>query len=151
MIHNLEEPDISKNISVNITMPFALSSFVLKLSKENSLDPSIINISSGVSKKPIEGWSLYCSTKAALNMLTYCLAEEEGNLYTIAINPGPLDTEMQKNIRDADTDKSPISQQFRIMKAEGKLKSPEIVAKRIIVMSFNKEHQSGNFVDFNLL
>src|SRR3546814_4327566 len=36
----------------------------------------IVNISSGAATSPLEGWSHYCATKAAVLMLTRCVDKE---------------------------------------------------------------------------
>ncbi len=56
---------------------------------------NIINISSGASKSPMAGVSLYSSTKAALDALTVALAKELGakNIRVNSILPGATDTE----------------------------------------------------------
>ncbi|MCJ8323402.1 MAG: SDR family oxidoreductase [Rhizobiales bacterium] len=40
----------------------------------------IINLSSGAAKNPVDGWSAYCTSKAAVNMFTRCLDAEYANM-----------------------------------------------------------------------
>ncbi|OCL08552.1 NAD(P)-binding protein [Glonium stellatum] len=57
----------------------------------------IINISSVASKLGLEAMPLYCSTKAALDSLTYVWAQEFGKKYGITVNsvaPGPIGTDL---------------------------------------------------------
>ncbi len=56
---------------------------------------TILNISSGASKSPMAGVSLYSATKAALDALTIALAKELGakNIRVNSILPGATDTE----------------------------------------------------------
>ncbi|KAL9651207.1 hypothetical protein ABK040_008278 [Willaertia magna] len=63
----------------------------------------IICISSGAAHKAIHGWSLYCTSKAALNHFCFCLAEEEkeNEVGIISLSPGVIDTDMQKYIRES--------------------------------------------------
>ena len=62
----------------------------------------IINISSLLAVKPFAGWSLYASGKAARDMLHSVIASEEPSDSVRLLNyaPGPLDTEMQKSVRE---------------------------------------------------
>lgn len=71
---------------------------------------TIINISSGAATSPLEGWSHYCSTKAAVRMLTQCANKEYGdqNINVIGLSPGTVATKMQKIIRDSAI--NPVSQ-----------------------------------------
>jgi NAD(P)-dependent dehydrogenase (short-subunit alcohol dehydrogenase family) len=56
----------------------------------------ILNISSIHDKVPRKGLVHYCSSKAALNMFTKCLALElaEHNIRVVAVSPGAIETEM---------------------------------------------------------
>lgn len=70
---------------------------------------TIINISSGAAYKPLEGWSAYCSSKAALVMLSRVTAHEysERGIRTFSLSVEPTDTEMQAIIRNSEM--NPIS------------------------------------------
>ncbi len=61
----------------------------------------IINISSGAAFNPLEGWSAYCASKAALAMLTQSvmLETQDTNIRTYGFGPGVVDTDMQGLIR----------------------------------------------------
>ena len=58
----------------------------------------IINISSIHDKVPRKGLVHYCSAKAALNMMTKCLALElaEYNIRVLTVSPGAIETEMNR-------------------------------------------------------
>jgi 3-oxoacyl-[acyl-carrier protein] reductase len=60
----------------------------------------IINISSVASRAGFPGFGLYCSSKAALEGLTWCWAGElGGNGTTVnAVNPRPVESNMLKNV-----------------------------------------------------
>jgi NAD(P)-dependent dehydrogenase (short-subunit alcohol dehydrogenase family) len=62
---------------------------------------TIINISSGAAHNPLEGWSAYCSSKAALAMLTRQIALEHAaqGIRVFGFQPGTTDTDMQVTIR----------------------------------------------------
>ena len=62
---------------------------------------AILNVSSGAAHGPREGWSAYCSSKAALYMLTRSVNEEYGEkgVAAFSLQPGVVDTEMQVRIR----------------------------------------------------
>jgi 3-oxoacyl-[acyl-carrier protein] reductase len=61
----------------------------------------VINLSSGAAHVPRQGWSAYCSSKAALAMLTHCLDHEYAaqGVAAYGLQPGIVDTEMQQRIR----------------------------------------------------
>lgn len=62
---------------------------------------SILTISSGAAHGPIEAWSHYCASKAAVNMLNRCVDKENGNdgIRAIGLSPGTVATQMQREIK----------------------------------------------------
>lgn len=64
---------------------------------------TILNLSSGAAKHPLEGWSHYCASKAALLMLTACtqLENADRGLRVIGLSPGTVATDMMASIRDS--------------------------------------------------
>ncbi|MEP5731576.1 MAG: SDR family oxidoreductase [Sulfitobacter sp.] len=62
---------------------------------------SILTISSGAAHRPLEGWSHYCASKAAVNMLTRSLDQEEAQngIRAIGLSPGTVATQMQREIK----------------------------------------------------
>jgi NAD(P)-dependent dehydrogenase (short-subunit alcohol dehydrogenase family) len=62
---------------------------------------AVVNVSTGAAHAPREGWSAYCSSKAALAMLTRCVAHEYGaaGVAAYGLQPGLVDTDMQVRIR----------------------------------------------------
>ena len=71
---------------------------------------TIVNISSGAATSPLEGWSHYSSSKAAVLMLTRCIHKEEAEngVRVVGLSPGTVATDMQRVIRDSGI--NPVSQ-----------------------------------------
>jgi NAD(P)-dependent dehydrogenase (short-subunit alcohol dehydrogenase family) len=71
---------------------------------------SILTISSGAAHGPVEAWSHYCASKAAVNMLTQCVHHENGTdgIRAIGLSPGTVATQMQREIKASGV--NPISQ-----------------------------------------
>jgi NAD(P)-dependent dehydrogenase (short-subunit alcohol dehydrogenase family) len=71
---------------------------------------TIINISSGAAHNPVDGWSAYCSSKAAVYMLTRAADKElrDKGVRVIGLSPGTVATEMQRAIKDSGV--GPVSQ-----------------------------------------
>lgn len=61
----------------------------------------IVNISSGAATAAMEGWSHYCSTKAAVLSLTRCADKEyaDQGVRVVGLSPGTVATEMQVAIK----------------------------------------------------
>lgn len=62
---------------------------------------TIVNISSGAATSALEGWSHYCSTKAAVLMLTRCTDKEYRvhGVRSVGLSPGTVATDMQVAIK----------------------------------------------------
>jgi len=71
---------------------------------------TIINISSGAATGALEGWSHYCSSKAAVLSLTKCTHVEYGDkgITVIGLSPGTVATAMQISIKASGI--NPVSQ-----------------------------------------
>ena len=82
-----------QHFDVNVLGPVLTIQAALKLFSEKG--GSIINISSGASKMPMAGVSLYSATKAALDAITISLSKELGakNIRVNSILPGATETE----------------------------------------------------------
>ena len=62
---------------------------------------TILTVSSGAARAPIEAWSHYCASKAGAAMLTRCADKEgrAGGIRAIGLSPGTVATEMQREIK----------------------------------------------------
>ncbi len=71
---------------------------------------SVLTISSGAAHGPVEAWSHYCASKAAVRMLTRCLDQEERahGIRAIGLSPGTVATQMQREIKASGI--NPVSQ-----------------------------------------
>lgn len=96
-------------MTTNITVSCYLTSELVRRYLSTQVYPSatelvIINISSLAGVQPFPSWGIYSMGKAAREMFHKVLAEEhkEKNSGVKVVNyaPGPLDTDMQKQIRE---------------------------------------------------
>jgi NAD(P)-dependent dehydrogenase (short-subunit alcohol dehydrogenase family) len=71
---------------------------------------SILTISSGAAHGPVEAWSHYCASKAAVAMLTRCIDKEAADkgIRAIGLSPGTVATQMQREIKTSGI--NPVSQ-----------------------------------------
>jgi len=147
--------EIISNMNVNLIAPMLLISEFIKRTEEVNCDKKIVNISSGAAKKPYYGWGCYCSAKAALDMFTGCVGKEQNNtpnpVKIISFNPGVMDTDMQNIIRLSTEEDFEQVERFRKLKEEGKLQSPDFVAKKLLELIHNNEIKSGMLYDVSEL
>jgi NAD(P)-dependent dehydrogenase (short-subunit alcohol dehydrogenase family) len=80
----------------------------------------LVNMSSGASTKPYEGWAAYCASKAAVDMVTEVIAREErdAGLVAVALAPGVVDTDMQALIRSTPAADFPSVERFQRLPEE---------------------------------
>ncbi|MCX2827890.1 short-chain dehydrogenase [Bacillus pseudomycoides] len=149
-IEKSESELLIANVQINLIAPMILTSSFMKHTKNWNVDKRIINISSGAGQKPYFGWGAYCTTKAGVNMFTQCVAIEEAEkeypVKTIAFAPGVVDTNMQQQIRQTEKEDFTNLDRFIALKEEGKLLSPEYVAKAVIHLLDTPHFESGGVI-----
>ncbi|MDB5262023.1 MAG: short-chain dehydrogenase [Adhaeribacter sp.] len=120
---------------VNVIGPALLMNTFLSAYLEQTCPKIILNISSGAGQRPIDGWSAYCSSKAALDMLSLTCQKEQELLKTgvkvFSLAPGVVDTTMQKQIREGAASQFSQLEQFVALKENNALQEPEAVGERI--------------------
>lgn len=123
-IQNISNDDIVNSITTNFITPALI---VKKLSNKKSL--FIINLSTGASKRAIQNWSLYCSTKAGIEMFFNVIADDEHkNIEVVNFDPGVMNTNMQQQIRNSKFNDVDV---FKSYKSKNILKDTKDVAFEI--------------------
>lgn len=121
---------------VNVIVPAMLMNSFLEVYQNMKCPKVIVNISSGAGKYPIDGWASYCASKAALDMLSLTVQQEQNqrgsDVKVYALSPGVVDTGMQEQIRESDATRFSTVEKFRQYKANGDLSSPGEVGKKIV-------------------
>ncbi|MBV1777100.1 SDR family NAD(P)-dependent oxidoreductase [Burkholderiaceae bacterium DAT-1] len=131
----LDDAAIVRLVQINVTAPMLLTNAFIRHLGPHRFDRRIMNISSGAGRRPSEGWSTYCASKAALDMFTLTAAQEQAShdgIGMVSIAPGIIDTGMQSQIRQSTTDQFPNLEYFINMKETGQLTSPEVCAEKLI-------------------
>lgn len=135
---------------VNFFSAIAMAKAALQPLRESQ--GRIIFTSSGAATHAYPTWGAYGSAKAAMNHLAMTIASEEKDITTIAIRPGTVDTEMQRDIREKHNNAMDASdaKKFAELKSTGSLLRPEqpghVMAK--LVLDAPKE-LSGMFLQWN--
>lgn len=136
VVGSLDSYQLESAVKVNYISPMKLVNQLLFLQQKGKFTLNIFNISSGASSRPIEGWALYCSTKAAFKMfLDVADAEAQDILHITHIDPGVIDTDMQRTIRSKSNKEMKNVQQFRALSHSNKLKSPQEAARDVLAYS----------------
>ena len=120
--------------SLNVIAPTLLMNAFLGQYQSTSAGKLIINVSSGAGKHPIDGWSGYCSSKAALDMVSQVAHPEgrkrENNVRVYALAPGVVDTDMQAHVRGSDAHDFSTLDKFLNYHAKNALDDPAATAEK---------------------
>lgn len=126
-VSRFKDHDIYKHVAVNLAGPISVTNSVLKVLSQKKYKgiQLVVQITSGAANRPIDGWSLYCATKAGLNMFSNVLAVQyahDPKFKVIGYSPGVMDTSMQKVIRSKKKIQFPDVKDFKMYKNEKVLK-----------------------------
>lgn len=124
--------EVERTVTVNVTAPLVLSDAFLAATCDVR-DRRIVHVSSGAARTPYAGWSIYCATKAALDMHARATAlDGVRGLAIESLAPGVIDTAMQAEVREADPAEFPLRPRFESMKRSGQLTPPGEAAARFV-------------------
>jgi 3-oxoacyl-[acyl-carrier protein] reductase len=125
LLMRMKEEDWDAVINTNLKSVYKLSQAVIKGMMKKRYG-RIINISSVVGIIPDPTSPAYCSTKAALIMLTKCMAREYGvkGVRVNAILPGPIDTPLLRRFLSSEES----IQKYAALNPMGRIGKPEEIA-----------------------
>lgn len=156
-LENISITNIENSVKLNLSIPLQLSSIFIKATQKWNCTKKIINISSGAAINPYEGWSVYCSTKSAIDMFTKTVAKEQENTdYPVKINsiyPGVVATNMQEQIRNTAKKDFKNVKRFIELHETGNLSNAIDVARKIYAIDVENYLDNGAVFDirnFNL-
>lgn len=130
----LENDDIINTYNLNTIAPTILINKFISTYSSFLGQKHIMNISSGAGRHSIPSWSVYCASKAAVDMVSEVADEENANYSNFRIwsaAPGIVDTKMQDEIRNSNESDFPLHQKFINYKKENLLAQPALVAEKL--------------------
>ncbi|KAM9330311.1 sepiapterin reductase [Gastrophryne carolinensis] len=140
--------EVDRYFSFNVSSPLCLTSSLLKsFPTSPRTQRLVVNISSLAARKPFDSWTLYCAGKAARDMIFRVLAEEEKDIRVLNYAPGPLDTDMQEQVR-TQTKNQDLRHQFIDMKTSGRLIECRVSAQKMLDILQADAFKSGDHVDY---
>ena len=150
-IENIAVQDIQKSVALNILAPMQLSAIFIKKLQNESAQKTIINITSGAASTAYAGWTPYCSSKAALEMLTKTIALEQQTaknpVKILAIRPGVVATAMQEQIRNTSKNNFSKVDKFIDLYKTNILSTTTDVATKIYEIDMTSKLKSGDIID----
>ena len=140
---------IIKNYTLNLIAPSVLINAFIACYDSTDAEKVIVNMSSGAGKKPIDGWAVYCASKAGLDMLSRVVDAEQqvraehplDNIHKgfriFSIAPGVVDTDMQSEIRSANKADFSRVEDFISYKVNNELSEAAVVSEKYIKLLEN--------------
>uniref|UniRef100_A0A8D2QDF3 Sepiapterin reductase n=1 Tax=Zonotrichia albicollis TaxID=44394 RepID=A0A8D2QDF3_ZONAL len=123
--------EINSYFSFNISSALCLTSTALRaFGARPGCSRTVVNISSLCALEPFPSWALYCSGKAARDMMFRVLALEEPGVRVLNYAPGPLDTDMQLLARSRTRDPG-LRQRFQTLKRKRGMELPNVEMKSL--------------------
>ncbi|RMF94376.1 MAG: SDR family oxidoreductase [Candidatus Schekmanbacteria bacterium] len=156
-VYEMSEASWDKIFSVNIKGVFLMTKAVSKIMIDKKIKGKIINISSITSKNPPTRCSAYASSKAAVNIFTFCAAADLGQ-FGINVNcicPGMIQTPMLESIDNnlRSEGKMGMTDIAEIMISTGRLPKgrigqPEDIGKvAVFLASDDSEYMTGQVLN----
>ena len=136
-IGRLKNKEILNSYMINLVGPCILMNYFIKFYNNNNATKIILNVNSGASKSPIPSWNTYCSSKSGLKMISDCVNFENKDIISLSICPGKVDINMQKEIRNSNTEDFPDVEIFREFYSNNNLKSPNKIAEKLLFILNN--------------
>ncbi|MEH3085959.1 MAG: SDR family NAD(P)-dependent oxidoreductase [Xylophilus ampelinus] len=131
-----EDADTARALRVGLEAPLLLTAAFLAATRDWTAPRRVLNISSGLGRRPMASQAAYCTAKAGMDMFTRCAALDEAQrphgARLCSLAPGVIDTGMQGQLRSADGDDFPDRARFAALRSEGRLSSPEDAAAQVL-------------------
>jgi benzil reductase ((S)-benzoin forming) len=132
-----------RTFNVNTIAPALLMNSFMKMYSGYDIPKTILAISSGAGRYPVDGWGGYCSSKSAIDMITRVTALEQeikpSGFRVFAVAPGVVETAMQDKIRTVNPEDFSRVQDFIDYKNKGELLQPQTVASKLISVLFKEK------------
>ena len=143
--------DLSHALRVGLEAPMQLTSAFLRATVKWPGQRRVLNISSGLGRRAMASQAGYCAAKAGMDHFTRCLALEEAlktnGAKVCSLAPGVVDTDMQEQLRSADSTAFPDQSSFLNLKTSGSLTSPEDAAKRVLAVLMRADFGANPVAD----
>lgn len=135
-LRDAEVAELGSALRVGLEAPMQLTATFLGATRGWHGQRKVLNISSGLGRRPMASQAAYCAAKAGMDLFTRCVALEEAQesngARVCALAPGVIDTDMQRHLRGADEAAFPDRGNFQSLKTNGQLSSPEDAARRVL-------------------
>ena len=123
---------VARAVAVNVAAVLMLTAAFARVTS-NAGERRVLQVSSGAGRNARAGWSVYCSTKAAVDHHARCVALDAPPRFRISsVAPGVIDTDMQAEIRATTDERFPNRPRFVKLHQNNELPSPGTIGGRIV-------------------
>ncbi len=127
---------IARTLRIDLEATALLSAAFLDATRHWRGQRRVLNISSGLGRRPMASSTVYCAAKAGMDHLSRSLALEEetqpNGARIVSLAPGVIDTDMQVQLRGARDADFPDRGRFVALHREGQLSSADAAARRVL-------------------
>lgn len=131
-----DSADLANALRVGLEAPVVLTAAFLRATAHWPLPRRVLNISSGLGRRPMAGSASYCAAKAGLDLFTRAVALDEASRLNgaklVSLAPGVIDTDMQVELRGSDPAGFPDLARFTGLKVQGQLVSADDTAIQVL-------------------
>lgn len=135
-LRNADDLETTHALRVGLEAPMLLTAVFLKATLAYTVPRKVLNISSGLGRRPMASQAAYCAAKAGMDHFTRCVALDEASqangAKVCSLAPGVIDTDMQTQLRAANPDDFPDRVGFETLKRSGQLTSAQDAAARVL-------------------
>ena len=128
--------DLRNAMRVGLEAPMALTGVFLGATDNWTMPRKVLNVSSGLGRRPMASQAAYCTAKAGMDAYARCVALEEAikphGAKIVSLAPGVIDTDMQVTLRSADVSAFPDVANFTGMHANGALSTPHDAGAKVL-------------------
>ena len=136
-LRDSQADDLARALRLGLEAPMLLCAAFLGATKSwTEVQRKVLNVSSGLGRRAMASSSSYCAAKAGMDHFTRCLALEENHVpngaAVCSLAPGVIDTDMQVQLRAANSKQFPDQHAFAALHEKGQLSSPATAAGRLL-------------------
>jgi benzil reductase ((S)-benzoin forming) len=135
-VGDIAASDLARAMRVDLEAPMLLTGAFLRATAAWAVPRKVLNISSGLGRRAMASQAAYCAAKAGMDHFTRSVALEEAlapnGAKLCSLAPGVIDTDMQVQLRSADSATFPDIGNFIGMKEKGQLSSPQDAAAKVL-------------------
>lgn len=135
-LHTLDAGELAQALRIDLEAPMLLSAAFLRATAHWPVPRKLLNISSGLGRRPMASQAAYCAAKAGMDLYTRCVALEQAAVpngaRVCALAPGVIDTDMQVQMRGANAADFPDRARFVNLHTQAQLSTPAQAAAQVL-------------------